>query len=133
MDSTGINIPCNKIHQILRDEDLVSEHPKKSRRRKWIRFERTYSNSMWHTDYKHLDDGRWFLCYEDDASRFVTGYGMFEHATTENALTVLEEAIKNHGKSASIMTDRGFPVLRQYLRQRRRVHRSLRKNWSSLE
>ena len=34
---------------------------------------------------------------------------MFEHATTENALAVLEEAIKNHGKSASIMTDRGFP------------------------
>ena len=67
----------------------------------------TYSNSMWHTDYKHLDDGRWFLCYEDDASRFVTGYGMFEHATTENALTVLEEAIKNHGKPASPMTGRG--------------------------
>ena len=67
----------------------------------------TYSNSMWHTDYKHLDDGRWFLCYEDGASRFVTGYGMFEHATTENALAVLEEAIKNHGKPASIMTDRG--------------------------
>ena len=32
---------------------------------------------------------------------------MFEHATTENALAVLEEAIKNHGKPASIMTDRG--------------------------
>ena len=106
-NSTGINIPYNKIHQILRDENLTSEHPKKSKRRKWIRFGRTYSNSMWHTDYKHLDDGRWFLCYEDDASRFVTVYGMFEHATTENALAVLEEAIKNHGKPASIMTDRG--------------------------
>ena len=106
-NSTGINIPYNKIHQILRDENLASEHPKKSKRRKWIRFGRTYSNSMWHTDYKHLDDGRWFLCYEDDASRFVTGYGMFEHATTENALAVLEEAIKNHDKPASIMTDRG--------------------------
>ena len=45
--------------------------------------------------------------YEDDASRFVTGYGVFEHATTENALAVLEEAIRNHGKPASIMTDRG--------------------------
>ena len=78
--STGINIPCNKIHQILGDEDLASEHPKKSRRRKWIRFERvTYSNSMWCTDYKLHDDGRRFLCYEDDASRFVTGYGVFEH------------------------------------------------------
>ena len=62
---------------------------------------------MWHTDYKLLDDGRWFLCYEDAASRFVTGYGVFEHATTENALAVLEEAIKNHGKPVSIMTDRG--------------------------
>ena len=105
--STGIDIPCNTIHKMLRDENLAPENPKKSRRHKWIRFERTHSNSMWHTDYKLLDDGRWFLCYEDDASRFVTGYGMFEHATTENALTVLDEAIKNHGKPASIMTDRG--------------------------
>ncbi len=32
---------------------------------------------------------------------------MFEHATTENALAVLDEAIKNHGKPASIMTDHG--------------------------
>ena len=62
---------------------------------------------MWHTDYNLLDDGRWFLCCEDDTSRFVTEYGVSEHATTENALAVLEEAIKNHGKPASIMTDRG--------------------------
>ncbi len=63
-----------------------------------------YSNSIWHADYKLLDDCRLFLCCEDDASRFVTGYGMFEHTTTENALTVLEEAIKNHGKPVSLMT-----------------------------
>ena len=31
-DSTGINIPYNKIHQILRDEDLASEHPKEEQR-----------------------------------------------------------------------------------------------------
>ena len=41
-----------------------------------------------------------------DASRFVIRYGVFEHATTENALAVLEEAIKNHGKPTSITTDR---------------------------
>ena len=75
---------------------------------KRIRYECTYSNSMWHIDFNLLDGGRWFLCYEDDASRFVTGYGAFEHATTENALAVLEEVIKNHGKPASIMTDHGF-------------------------
>ncbi len=106
-DVTGINIPYNRIHMVLRDEDLAARQPNKSKRRKWIRFERTYSNSMWHTDYKLLDDGRWFLCYEDDASRFVTAYGTFERATAENALSVLDEAIRNHGKPASIMTDRG--------------------------
>ena len=41
-----------------------------------------------------------------DASRFVIRYGIFEHAITENALAVLEEAIKNHGKPTSITTDR---------------------------
>ena len=45
-DSTGINIPYNKIHQILRDENLVSEHPKKSRRRKWVRFERVPTRAL---------------------------------------------------------------------------------------
>ena len=39
-DSTRINITYNKIHQILRDENLASGHPKKSRRCKWIHFER---------------------------------------------------------------------------------------------
>ncbi len=62
---------------------------------------------MWHTDYKQLDDGRWFIAYEDDASRFITGYGVFERATTQNALSVLYRAIKDHGKPASVMTDHG--------------------------
>ena len=91
----------------MKDAGFADTQPKKSRRRKWIRYEREHSNSMWHTDYKQLDDGRWFLCYEDDASRFVTGFGVFQEATTENALKVLDEAIKNHGKPASILTDRG--------------------------
>ncbi len=43
----------------------------------------------------------------DDTSRFVTAYDTFEHATTENALSVLKQAMKNHGRPASIMTDHG--------------------------
>ena len=104
---SGIHIPHNALHKILKDAGFADTQPKKSRRRKWIRYEREHSNSMWHTDYKQLDDGRWFLCYEDDASRFVTGFGVFREATTENALKVLDEAIKNHGRLASILTDRG--------------------------
>ena len=60
---------------------------------------------MRHTDYKHLDDKRWFVAYRDDASRFITRFGVFEHATGENAITVLHDAISNHGRPASILTD----------------------------
>ncbi len=105
--TTGMHIPHNTIHGILRDADIAEEQPKKSRRRKWVRYERTHSNSMWHTDYKQLPDKRWFICYLDDASRFVTAWGAFPEATTENAIAVLEEAIKRYGKPASIMTDHG--------------------------
>ena len=106
-DFIGIHIPHNTIHKMLRDADIAENQPKKSKRRKWVRYERTFSNSMWHTDYKQLDDGRWFLGYLDDASRFMAGYGVFQEATTENALLVLDEAIKAHGRPASILTDRG--------------------------
>ena len=105
--ATGMHIPHSTIHTILRDADIAEEQSKKSRRRKWIRYERTHSNSMWHTDYKQLPDKRWFICYLDDASRFVTAWGAFPEATTDNAIAVLEEAIARHGKPASIMTDHG--------------------------
>ena len=105
--STGIHIPHNTIHSIMKSNGLASDDLKKKGRRKWVRYEREHSNSMWHTDYKQLDDGRWFIAYQDDASRFVTGYGVFDHATAKNALAVLREAIRNHGKPASVLTDHG--------------------------
>ena len=74
----GIHIPHNALHRILKGADFADTQPKKSRRRKRIRYERERPNSMRHTDYKQLDDGRRFLCYEDDASRFVTGLGVFQ-------------------------------------------------------
>ena len=91
----------------MKRNGLASDEPKKKSGRKWVRYEREHSNSMWHTDYKQLDDGRWFIAYQDDASRFVAGYGVFGNATTKNALKVLREAIKNHGKPASVLTDHG--------------------------
>ena len=103
----GIHIPHNTIHKILIDSGEAKEERKKKQQRKWVRYEREHSNSMWHTDYKQLDDGRWFIAYQDDASRFITGYGVFGHATTENAIAVLKEAVRNHGKPASVLTDHG--------------------------
>ncbi len=65
---TGVHIPHNTLHMVLIEHGFASEEPKKKNRRKWIRYEREHTNSMWHTDYKQIDDGRWFISYQDDAS-----------------------------------------------------------------
>lgn len=103
----GIHIPHNRIHRVLKSLGLAKDEPRKQRRRKWIRYERAYSNSLWHTDWKYLKGYGWLTAYLDDASRFVTGYGVFEEATSEHAVEVLEKAIREYGKPASILTDRG--------------------------
>ena len=74
----------------------------------WIRWECGHTNMMWHTDFKQLKDGRWLLGYEDDASRKMVGFGIFAHATSANALAVLDAAIKTHGKPASVTPDHGI-------------------------
>ena len=71
---------------------MANIESKKGRKRRRVRHNQTYSHSMRHTDYKMLSDGRWLLCYADDASRFVTGCGVFKNATTENALVVSGKA-----------------------------------------
>lgn len=103
----GIHITHRTIHNILKDEELAESQPAKAKQRKWVRYERRFSNSLWHTDYKQLHDKRWFIAYMDDASRFIVGFGVFEEATTDHAIKVLKDAIKKYGKPAGILTDHG--------------------------
>ena len=57
----------------------------KQHRRKWVRYERKHSLSLVHSDWFEFDGWKVILV-EDDASRFITGYGKFKHATSENTL-----------------------------------------------
>ena len=104
---SGMAVPKGVIHAVLRESGDAVEHKRKQGRRKWVRYERKHSNSMWHTDYRQLDDGRWLISYEDDASRFITGWGALTEATAEHAVEVLDRAISRYGKPRSILTDRG--------------------------
>lgn len=78
----GIKIPHNIIHKILKDHGLASNDINKQRRRKWVKYERKHSMSLWHTDWYMIKDdkrgsGKWLIAYLDDASRFITGYDIF--------------------------------------------------------
>ena len=104
---SGTAVPKGVVHAILREYGEAVEHKRKQARRKWIRYERKYANSMRHTDYKQLDDGRWFLSFLDDASRLIVGRGVFDEAASKHAVKVLEEAMSAYGKPVSILSDRG--------------------------
>jgi transposase len=100
MNRHGIKIPHNRIHKILKDHKLASNDTNKQRRRKWIKYERKHSMSLWHT-YQIKDDrwkDKWLIAYLDDASRFEPGYGVFEESTTCNAISVLDGCIARYGK-----------------------------------
>jgi len=103
----GANLPHNKIHAILKENGRALPQLSKQKRRKWVRYEREHSMSLWHMDWKQLSDGRWWIAAEDDASRLIVGYGVFQQATAEHTIQVLKQAIEKHGRPREILTDRG--------------------------
>ena len=99
-------ISHNRIHRILIESGMAMEDPNKRKQRKWVRYERKHSNSLWHMDWAEYREEQ-LLVIEDDASRYIVGFGSFESATTENSLIVLMKATEEHGKPREIMTDHG--------------------------
>ena len=102
----GHSIPHNRLHRILKGLKLACTQPNKSRRRKWIRYERKHSNSLWHIDWtKH--EGKWLCAILDDASRLIVGYGLFDKATAENSTAVLDKAVIAYGCPRQLISDHG--------------------------
>jgi len=106
LDEQGIHIGHNRIHKILKQEGLAKDEPHKQRRRKWVRYERRYSNSLWHADWFEQTREQ-IILFEDDASRLITGHGVFPNANMENTNQVLNQAIKKYGIPKQMMTDHG--------------------------
>jgi len=58
--------------------------------------------------------GKWLIVYIDDASRLVTGWGLFDEPTAENTISVLDRAIREYGKPVAILTDHGSQFYSNY-------------------
>ena len=83
----------------------------RSRKRKWVLYERRHSNAMWHVAWHVMRDPRMrglnLVTFLDDASRCVTGVGLFTEATPENAAAVLRDAVGRFGAPAAILCGDG--------------------------
>ena len=107
----GIETNHMRVYQVMKEEGLLYHKARRHFRRSWIRYERAHSNELWHVDWHQMKDQRWkemwLIVYEDDSSRRIMGYGMFEHATSPHSVEVLDQAIREHGKPKSVLDDRG--------------------------
>lgn len=103
----GIHIPHNRLWQVLKDAGKVRDSPRKQRRRTWVRYERRFANSLWHSDFHDLGRGRWLVAYLDDASRCLVGYAIGPRATTALALRAFEAATARFGYPRQLLTDHG--------------------------
>jgi putative transposase len=109
-ETHGIHIPHNRIYHVLLSHDLIEINMKKRKQRKWVRYERDHSMSMWQGDWKEFDiDGskKWIIAFIDDSSRLITCYGVFDSPTTENTIAVLTQGFREYGTSREILTDHG--------------------------
>ena len=99
------------VYQIMKKNGLVVPSAAKSMKRKWVRFERRYSNAMWHVDWHEMKEPRFrglqLVTYLDDSSRCIMASMVFTQATSENAVLALRDAIRRFGTPATILSDNG--------------------------
>ena len=111
MRLTKQKISYYETYRVLSDAGRIEKSGAKSRQRKWIRYERRYSNAMWHVDWHEMKNpclqGRRFVAYLDDASRCITGFGVFDNATAENSIAVLRKAVAEFGTPGQVLSDHG--------------------------
>ena len=119
LDEKGIHIGHNRIHRILLEAKLAKEEHRKKNRRKWVRYERKHSNSLWHTDWFEYK-GKQCIIYIDDASRFMPSHGEFENANTDNTIKVFRNGLK-YGIPKQVMSDHGTQFEIQFAEELKRV------------
>ena len=119
LDEKGIHINHNRIHRILLEAKLAKEEKRKKNRRKWVRYERKHSNSLWHTDWFEYKNKQ-CIFFIDDASRFIPSHGEFDNANTSNSLNVFKNGLK-YGTPKQVMSDHGTQFENQFTEELKQV------------
>ena len=103
----GYNIDHNQAYHIICEAGL--NHPITEPRKTWgtKRFQREHCNSLWQADFKLCSDDFWMISYLDDRSRFITGSVKIWSPTGENAMLLLDRAVRRYGVPEQILTDQG--------------------------
>lgn len=103
----GFNVSQRQIQKILDVNKLTDSCLKRRSKRKYVRYQWPFSNYIWHCDWNTYE-GKEYCIFIDDRSRKIMAAGVFDNATTKNALFVLYQAILNNGVCpVIILSDKG--------------------------
>lgn len=100
---------CRFINQMMLTEKLTNNQDMR-------RYERPHINEVWCGDssagpYLKLPDGKkhrvYVIALIDDASRFITGTGVFFHDTFVNLMSVMKSAVAKYGRPSVFNFDNG--------------------------
>ena len=105
LQKEGIKISHFMVYSLLKSAGMICMLAKKRKMKKWVRWQRRHSLSLWQTDWS-VFRGKWLIVILDDASRLIVGWGLFDNATSENSISVLKDAIGKYGKPKSMLTGR---------------------------
>lgn len=110
----NIELSHQKVHEVLVENELVDQGPKK--RRVWPAFARKHLNSLWQCDIMELDDtkSRFLVTFIDDHSRFVLASTVMESVTSEAIASLLRSTVRMFGRPRQVPTDHG----RQFVHSR---------------
>jgi len=108
----GFCVSRRKIEQVLIAEGFQKSFPKRSKPRKYKRYEWPIPNLMWHTDghvfKRGTLKGKHFISYFDDCSRKIMSYSVCDSENTKDALSTLYNAIGTHSVvPLKLNSDRG--------------------------
>lgn len=103
----NIELSHQKVHEVLVEEGLVDQGPKK--RRVWRAFSRKHSNSLWQCDVMDLDDSKtkFLVTIIDDHSRFVLASKVLGSVTAEAVSSLLTATVRMFGRPRQVLTDHG--------------------------
>ena len=57
-----------RVYRVMKEEGLLYSKARKHVRRRWVRWEREHSNSLWHADWHEMKKdkrwkGQWLIVY----------------------------------------------------------------------
>ena len=103
----GFGVSQRQIQRILDISGLTEPCEKRRGKRKYVRYQWPISNYMWHCDWSEYNQ-RWYCVFIDDRSRKIMAAGVFDNATTKNALFLLYQAmLVNEVCPVIILSDKG--------------------------